>query len=122
MKDQKLLDSLELFKQATEKLQKHTNDPLCFAAAAKTFEVSFEYAWKALKREADLAGLETYSPRDAIKAGAQLKLINDVELWNRFINSRNLSVHDYVGISDQDFRQVMALFLKEVELLKKHFD
>ena len=122
MKDQKLLDALELFRQARDKLKKNPGDALCFAAAAKTFEVAFEYAWKAIKREADRAGLETYSPRDAVKAGAQLKLIHDVELWNRFINSRNLSVHDYVGISDRDFLEVMSLFLRESDLLKNHFD
>ena len=66
MKDQKLFESSELFERAFSQLKRTPKDPLRFAAAAKTFEVSLEYAWKALKREADQAGMETYSPRDAV--------------------------------------------------------
>ena len=54
--------------------------PLRLAALAKAFESTFEYVWKKLKREADQAGLEAYSPRDALRFAAQLGRIDDLEL------------------------------------------
>ena len=100
MKDEKLKSALELLAAAIVEAKQKPKDRLRFAALAKTFEVAFEYGWKLLKRAADQAGLEVYSPRDAIKAGAQLGLIADIEVWNQFLNARNLSVHDYIGVDN----------------------
>lgn len=70
-----------------------------------------------MKREADEAGLETYSPRDALKSAAQLRLIEDLELWNQFLNARNLSVHDYVGMDQPAILSVVRQFRDEVQRL-----
>ena len=84
---------------------------------AKAFESTFEYVWKAFKRQADEAGLETYSPRDALKAAAQLGTIADLDHWNRFLNARNLSVHDYIGMDDGDTVSLVQEFADEVRKL-----
>ncbi len=47
-----------------------------------------------------------------------MALILDLETWSRITNARNLSVHDYLGISDEDFFVTMGDFLKELEKLK----
>ena len=73
--------------------------------------------WKYFKREADQAGLETYSPRDALKSAAQLQIIHDLELWNQFLNARNLSVHDYVGMDDATILGLVQQFRCEVKRL-----
>ena len=110
MADRKLEDATEIFTQSLEALMQAPENKLAFASASKCFEVAFEYAWKWFKREADEAGLEVYGPRDSIKAAAQMSIIQDPKRWERFLHARNLSVHDYLGISDKDFREVMSDF------------
>jgi nucleotidyltransferase substrate binding protein (TIGR01987 family) len=110
MNDAKLSRAFSLLESAIEQCTTDRGNQLLHAALAKAFETTFEYLWKALKREADQAGLETYSPRDALKAAAQLKLIDDLELWNQFLNARNLSVHDYVGMEDEEMIGLVRQF------------
>ena len=117
MSDAKLRESRELLRECIAALNLKPKDRLLSAATSKSFEVAFEYAWKALKRSADKAGMEVYSPRDAIKAAAQLNLIQDIKLWDSFLNARNLSVHDYVGISDRDFLPLVIDFEKALGAL-----
>jgi len=53
-----------------------------------------------------------------LKYAAQLKRIDDLELWNQFLNARNLSVHDYVGMDDSTVLQLVHKFRDEVKRLK----
>jgi nucleotidyltransferase substrate binding protein (TIGR01987 family) len=119
MKDKKLFESLSLLGSAIGDHKKNPKNTVIFAGLSKAFEITFEYSWKYLKRAAESAGLEVYSPRDAIKAGAQLGLIDDLELWNSFINTRNLSVHDYIGLSDKQFFPLVIQFRDCIEKLIK---
>lgn len=115
MNDEKLKSAADLMDGAWKEIQGEPDNPLRFAALAKAFETTFEYAWKLFKREADQAGLEVYSPRDALKAAAKLDLIQDLSAWNEFLNARNLSVHDYVGMDDKGYIEVIGRFRSEVK-------
>lgn len=57
-------------------------------------------------------------PSDAIKAAARLRTIDDPERWNDFLNARNLSVHDYVGLDDERFVAVVRDFAEAVRRLR----
>ena len=117
MIDEKLRESFALLTAALGEQESDPTNPLRFAALAKAFEVTFEYVWKHFKREADRAGLEVYSPRDAVKAAAQLRLIDDPEVWNEYLNARNLSVHDYVGMGDAEYPGLIRRFHEAVGAL-----
>lgn len=117
MNDAKLSQAFELLEAALQELESEPENRLRLAALAKAFESTFEYVWKAFKRQADEAGLETYSPRDALKAAAQLGTIADLDHWNRFLNARNLSVHDYIGMDDGDTVSLVQEFTDEVRKL-----
>lgn len=117
MNDEKLAGAAHLLNSAWEECQSDRANPLRHAALAKAFEVTFEYVWKFFKREADQAGLEVYSPRDALKAAARLHLITDLNLWNDFLNARNLSIHDYVGMEDEEFAKIISKFKNKVAKL-----
>jgi nucleotidyltransferase substrate binding protein (TIGR01987 family) len=116
--ENKLPDAFVLLKQALAETKSAPTDKVRLAGLIKAFEVCFEYSWKNFKRAAQEAGMEVYSPRDCLKAGAQLGLIEDLEKWNRFLNTRNLTVHDYIGVDDREFSAVAREFLDE---LKKVF-
>ena len=117
MSDDRLRQAVALLEAALSECDAGPENPLRQAALAKAFESAFEHAWKHLKREADQAGLEAYSPRDALRFAAQLKTIDDLELWNQFLNARNLSVHDYVGMHDATILQLVRQFRDEVNRL-----
>lgn len=120
MSNKKLDDSLKLLKKAIRRYRREPQDKFVFAGFSKCFEVAFEYIWKYLKSLASEAGMEVYSPRDSIKGAAQLGIVEDLELWNQFLNARNLSVHDYISIDDKDLVPLVERFLKEAgKILKK---
>jgi nucleotidyltransferase substrate binding protein (TIGR01987 family) len=95
--------------------KKAKQDGFYYAGISKSFEICLEYAWKYLKRCAINEGLEVYSPKDAIKAAGQLKIIDNVEKWLEFIEDRNLAVHDYLGISQDEYLKTIKGFLSEAQ-------
>lgn len=117
MNDDRLTGAFALLNAALAECDTEPDNGLRQAALAKAFESTFEYVWKYFKREADQAGLETYSPRDALKSAAQLRLIDDLELWNQFLNARNLSVHDYIGMDQATTLNLVRQFRDRVQKL-----
>ena len=80
-------------------------------AVGKRFEVAFEYMWKALKSALDAQGVEAYGPKDSISSAASYKWIEDVEQWVMFLETRNAGVHDYFGLSEEEYAQTARTFL-----------
>ena len=117
MNRDRLKQSLALLTTALKEAKRYPKDMVRHAGLAKSFETTFEYAWKDFKQQADAAGIEGYSPRDAIKAAAQLGLIADLELWNSMLNARNLSVHDYLGIGDSEYLRWGEALRQEIQRL-----
>lgn len=75
-------------------------------AVAKRFEVSFEYVWKAFKEAAEWQGTDVPGPRPAIQAAAQYGWIDNVDLWAAFLEARNYGVHDYFGLSSEEYFKI----------------
>ncbi len=61
------------------------------------FEYTFELSWKLLKRYFKEIGREDIpaGPRPLIKEAGKEGLISDVEIWLKFLESRNKSTHIY---------------------------
>jgi nucleotidyltransferase substrate binding protein (TIGR01987 family) len=66
---------------------------LVLDAAIQRFEFTFEVAWKCLKAAAETKGVETVSPRDAIKQAFAAGWIDDEPLWLDLMRARNESSH-----------------------------
>ena len=84
---------------------------LAFLAVSKAFEVLMESAWKELKRKVEEDGLEVNSPREAVRQGARLGFIKEAEKWMDCLTSRNLSVHNYFGVSETEYVETANRFL-----------
>lgn len=93
------------------------------AAFIKAFECTYELSWKSMKSAAELKGLDSNSPRDAIRNGLKLNIISDEPLWLSIQRDRNTTAHTYsvdylpemiARIKDQ----YVAEFLRLVEALK----
>lgn len=65
------------------------------AGAIQAFEFCFELSWKVIKKILKAKGIETRSPRDAFREGAQTGIIKDPKKWFLFLEKRNLTSHTY---------------------------
>ena len=61
------------------------------------FEYTFELAWKTLKdfMEHDGIILDKISPKSVLKQAFSSKYINNIDVWIKMINDRNLMSHTY---------------------------
>ncbi|MBI4000729.1 MAG: nucleotidyltransferase substrate binding protein [Nitrospira defluvii] len=64
-------------------------------SAIQRFECTFELLWKSLKTYAEEAGVEVFSPRDSLRTGFQLGIIQERQEWFRMLEDRNLTSHTY---------------------------
>jgi len=79
----------------------------------KTFEYTFELAWKTLKDILEFEGFEVKSPREAIKQAFQTGYITDGDGWLDILDKRNLMTHTY----DEETSQEVLDLIKN-----KYFD
>jgi nucleotidyltransferase substrate binding protein (TIGR01987 family) len=114
----KLDEAVDLLKLSLEEYERDPDNKVIIAGVIKSFEISFEYVWKSFKKIGNEAGNEVYNPRDAIKSASEMGLIEDFEIWKQFLNARNLSVHDYLGVTDKEILEISKSFLGEIAKIK----
>jgi nucleotidyltransferase substrate binding protein (TIGR01987 family) len=119
LSDDKWKQSVADLEHALDFEDRIAEDHFYFAGIAKSFEICFEYTWKALKRRAIDEGLEIYSPRETLKAAGRLGLIEDVEQWLGFLHDRNLAMHNYLGLEDKDYLETIKAFLIQAKKLSR---
>ncbi|HLG19319.1 MAG TPA: nucleotidyltransferase substrate binding protein [Bdellovibrionota bacterium] len=116
----KLHNALLQLEKAVEFYAKNDDDrDLRFLAVVKSFEILTEYLWRRLKTYVEDEGLDAPSPKEAIRQAAKLELLDDPERWIDFINARNDSVHDYFGIPEKDFVELVRDLLVRANRLSK---
>lgn len=114
----KLKEAVADLEHALSFLDKAKKDDFYYSGIAKTFEICFEYTWKYFKQKANEEGLEAFSPKEAIKLAGRMELINDIEKWLQFLEDRNIGVHDYLGMPEDQYLKTIQAFFTEVKKLK----
>lgn len=115
----KLKESVDALEHALSFESRIEKDSFYFSGITKSFEVCLEYAWKYFKARAIDEGLDVFSPKEAIKYAGRMDIIDDVEKWLAFLKDRNIAVHDYLGVSDEEYLKTIKSFLLEVKKLTK---
>jgi nucleotidyltransferase substrate binding protein (TIGR01987 family) len=110
----KLKESLLLFHNKEFSGSKH--EVIC-DAVIKRFEIAFEYCWKLLKAAAEYQGVEANGPRPAIQEAVRFGWIKEPEFWAEALDARNGSVHDYFGISRNQYMKLIKRFSDEIDLI-----
>ena len=88
-------------------------------ATIQRFEFTFELAWKTIQEYIRDQGFDCISPKNCIREGARLEIIDGVEKWFEFLDNRNLIAHTYnEEIADKIYNQAIK-FPKEVNTLLK---
>lgn len=65
------------------------------AAAIKSFEFSVELSWRLIKSLLADEGIESVSPKDAIRKAGDAGLIASPERWLGYVDLRNETSHTY---------------------------
>ena len=78
-----------------ETVEKGSYTPLEIGGLVKAFEFTFELGWKTVKDYLYEQGIETKSPRDAIKEGFNSQIILDGHTWIDMMEKRNELSHTY---------------------------
>jgi nucleotidyltransferase substrate binding protein (TIGR01987 family) len=83
-------------------------------AAIQRFKFCVELSWKISKK---VMGTQATSPKSVVREMGQDGLIDDVEVWLRYIDLRNLTVHTYKESLAEDVYQKCRPFVLELEKL-----
>ncbi len=79
------------------------------------FEFTFELAWKAMQLYLEHQGLESGSPREAIKNAFQRRIIaheQDADQWFQMLDDRNLTSHTYQEKTSREiFRRICTVYI-----------
>ena len=105
------------FSKAVSRLKQAVEQPkneFIRDSVIQRFEFTVELAWKTSRR---FMGTNTQAPKDVIREMAQSGYIDDIEVWLRSIDMRNLSSHTYrEELAEQVYNFVVS-FLPFLESL-----
>lgn len=94
----KLQNLIENLKKANQRLKQATKTKptqMNKDATIQRFEFTFELAWKTMQEYIRDQGFDCKSPKNCIREGARLDLIDNPEKWFEFLNNRNLIAYTY---------------------------
>lgn len=69
----------------------------------KKYETLEDLTWKLLSKMFKASGLEINNPRGCYKQAFKEGLINDIEIWNDILLSRNATAHIY---DEEDYEKI----------------
>ncbi len=115
------LDSLlESLKKADRRLKgaaKARPTKLNRDATIQRFEFTFELCWKVIQEYVKDQGLDARSPKQSIREGAKIGILDNPEEWFEYLECRNLSAHTCnEETADRVYRRAVK-FPVEVKLL-----
>jgi len=103
-------------KEATEAKPTRMNKD----ATIQRFEFTFELSWKTIQEYIKDQGFDCNSPKNCIREGARLEIINNPEDWFEFLEARNLIAHTYnEKLANKVYRKA-SKFPQEIDDLLKN--
>lgn len=112
-----MFSNLKKATQIFERFRKRLNDDQDKSGAVQAFEFCYELAWKAMAKVLDSENNSAFSPKDAIRKAVKLNLISDFEIWLKFHELRNLTVHTYNEDNLEEIIESFEDFSRELNLL-----
>lgn len=76
----------------------------------KKYETLEDLTWKLLSKIFKSSGLDINNPRGCYKQAFKEGLIDDIDIWNNILLSRNATAHIY---SESDYEEIKENILKE---------
>ena len=108
--------SLEALIKAQKQLESaldSAESDLEITGTIKCFEYCYELSWKTMRKILEFYGIEDInSPRKVFAAAFLNNLITDLDLWNSFIEKRNLTPHTYNSTLAHTIFESLDIFYK----------
>ncbi|HEY8495526.1 MAG TPA: nucleotidyltransferase substrate binding protein [Limnochordales bacterium] len=78
-----------------EALREPDTNPLAIDGTIQRFEFAIELLWKTLKRVLEHEGIQTRTPREALREAYQAGWLDDEVSWLQMLRDRNETSHIY---------------------------
>lgn len=88
-------NSFKLFSQAQAAFSNDKDSDINRLALIQAFEIVYELGWKVLKDYLSNKGIETFTPKDTIKAAFSANILPAAQIWIDMADDRNVSSHEY---------------------------
>lgn len=114
--NEKLKSQLEDLEKALNRLEESLNqkkNDFLRDSVIQRFEFSFELAWKIMMGFNLSQGRESASPKAAIRVAAQLEIVENPEVWFKYLEARSLASHTYNEAEAEKVYQKAKEFLPE---------
>lgn len=113
-----LEQALQSLDRAIARSRKSPRDEELRDAVIQRFEYTYELSWKMLKRRLESehpspTEVDSLSFRDLLREAAERGLIDDVDLWMDFRDSRNIISHTYDRKKAEAVRRSALRFAKK---------
>ncbi|MFH1096399.1 MAG: nucleotidyltransferase substrate binding protein [Candidatus Desantisbacteria bacterium] len=80
------------------------------------YEFTFELLWKALKIFLEYQGIEVKTPRESLKEGFRINLLDEDEIYLDMLEDRNITSHVYDQETAEDiFERIKTDYLQAME-------
>ena len=111
--------ALSAFEEARQAYSKDPKKHIHIMALIKSFEISFELGWKALKSFLEHKEIvKLRFAREAIKHAFHKSVIKDGRLWIYMLEDRNKLSHIYdAALADQMAKKISKNYIKEITSL-----
>lgn len=120
-------NALKRLEEAIARYQTAPNDTLYRDGLIQRFEFTFELAWKSLKEYMEDQGMvmTIVSPRSVLKEAYAAGIIDNPDIWNEAVDSRNLMSHIYdeetaISIADRVSSEFIIPLTALAEFYKEH--
>lgn len=120
-------NALKRLEEAIARYQSSTSDTLYRDGLIQRFEFTFELAWKSLKEYMEDQGMvmTIVSPRSVLKEAYAAGIIDNPDIWNEAVDSRNLMSHIYdeetaISIADRVSSEFIVPLTALAEFYKEH--
>jgi nucleotidyltransferase substrate binding protein (TIGR01987 family) len=91
------------------------------AGVIQNFEFTYELAWKFMKRRLEIDLGSTYvdglSRKELFRLAAEHHLINNIEAWLEYHESRNETTHTYDEKTAEEVFEAAVNFIKDAQML-----
>lgn len=120
-------NALKRLEEAIARYQTAPNDTLYRDGLIQRFEFTFELAWKSLKEYMEDQGMvmTIVSPRSVLKEAYAAGMIDNPDIWNEAVDSRNLMSHIYdeetaISIANRVSSEFIIPLTSLAEFYKEH--
>lgn len=117
--EESLINLEKALKRLEEALQEKEINSLYIDGTIQRFEFSIELYWKTLKRLLAEEGIETKTPREALKQAYAIDWIQDEAVWLQMLRDRNETSHVY---DEEKAKRIYGNIIRHFPVMNSTFE